>query len=105
MQPRNVHDSRDDIQIVDVREPHEWGAGHVQGARHVPMEEVPERHEEIATDREVVCVCRSGAPSGKVADELRQAGHEAENMDGGRQAWDDEGLPFVAEAGSAGQPV
>lgn len=105
MEPRNVHDSRDDSQIVDVREPHEWHAGHIEGARHIPMGDLSHRQDEIATDRKVVCVCRSGARSGQVADALAQAGYDAENMDGGMQAWDEQGLPFVAEDGSPGQVV
>jgi rhodanese-related sulfurtransferase len=105
MEPRKVHDSRDDIQILDVREPHEWRAGHIEGARHIPMGELSDRRDEIADDRKVVCVCRSGARSGQVADALSRAGYDAENMDGGMQAWDDQGLPFIASDGSAGQVV
>lgn len=103
MQPRKVHDDRDDIQILDVREPHEWRAGHIEGAHHLPMGELSDRQDEIASDRKVVCVCRSGSRSGQVAQALSKAGYDAENMDGGMQGWDEEGLPFVAEDGSPGQ--
>lgn len=103
MEPRKVHNARDNIQILDVREPHEWRAGHIEGAHHLPMDELSDRQDELATDHKIVCICRSGARSGQVADQLTRAGYDAENMDGGMQAWDEEGLPFIAKDGTPGQ--
>lgn len=97
MEPRQVHDTWDEIQILDVREPYEWNAGHIEGALHIPMGQLSVRQEEIATDRTVVCVCRSGARSGRVAKALVRAGYDAENMDGGMEAWSEQDLPFIAE--------
>lgn len=99
MQPREAHEAGDAVQLLDVREPDEWRAGHVEGAHHVPMGEVGARQQELATDRPIVCVCRSGARSGKVASALARAGYEAHNLDGGMQAWAAAGLPMVAEDG------
>lgn len=103
MEPTEVHDIHDEIQILDVREPYEWEAGHIEGADHIPMGELAARQEEIAKDRKVVCVCRSGARSGQVADALVRAGYDAENMVGGMQAWSRADLPFVASDGSPGE--
>lgn len=100
MTPREAHEQRTDIQIVDVRNPDEWDAGHIEGADHVPMDQVRSRQDEIATDRTVVAVCRSGARSGDVAAALRRAGYDAENLEGGLQAWSRAGLPLVTEHGS-----
>lgn len=103
MEPHKVHHARDDIQLLDVREPYEWRAGHIAGAVHIPMGELQARQDEIATDRTVVCVCRSGSRSGRVADALTSAGYDAENMEGGMQAWRDQGLEIRAQDGSRGR--
>ncbi|MBW3659827.1 MAG: rhodanese-like domain-containing protein [Actinobacteria bacterium] len=103
MDPVTAHEERDDVQFLDVREPFEWDAGHIEGAVHIPMGELNDRRDEIATDRTVVAVCRSGARSGQVAAALTRAGYTAENLEGGMQAWDRAGLPFVAADGSDGE--
>lgn len=100
MTPHEAYEQRARLQILDVREPDEWDAGHIEGADHVPMDQVRGRYDEIATDRTIVAVCRSGARSGDVAAALRQAGYDAENMDGGLQAWSEEDLPLVTENGA-----
>ena len=93
MNPRQVLDQKAVLQIVDVREPHEWEGGHIEGARHIPMNDVPTRLAEIDLDRPVVTVCRSGNRSGQVAAYLAQAGFTAHNMDGGMATWERQGLP------------
>lgn len=90
----------DDAQYLDVREPHEWAVGHIEGATHIPMSQLGARQDEIAQDRKVVCVCRSGNRSGMVTQALVNAGYDAENLEGGMQAWERAGLPFVAEDGA-----
>ncbi len=97
MEPTDVMDRIDDVQVVDVREPDEWQAGHIDDAAHIPMDEVDRRLDELDEDTQVVTVCRSGARSGEVADQLRDRGYDAENMEGGMQAWQDAGLPFTSE--------
>ncbi|MBW3619382.1 MAG: rhodanese-like domain-containing protein [Actinobacteria bacterium] len=101
--PVTAHEERDDVQFLDVREPYEWDAGHIEGAVHIPMGELNARRDEIAEDRTVVAVCRSGARSSQVAQALVRAGYPAENLDGGMQAWERAGLPFVATDGSDGE--
>lgn len=95
--PEELAEQRDDVQLLDVREPEEWQAGHIEGAVHIPLGELNARVGEIARDRRVVCVCRVGSRSQAVADALNRAGFEAENLDGGMVAWESAGLPFVAE--------
>ena len=102
MDPKTVYTRRDEVQLVDVREPEEWQAGHVDGAVHIAMDELSHRQDELATDRQIVTVCRSGNRSGAVANALREAGYRAENLEGGMKAWEKAGLPFVAEDG--GEP-
>ena len=87
----------EEIVVVDVREPHEWNAGHIPQAKHVPMAQVPHRLEEIPRDRDVVMVCRSGARSGRIQDYLlRQGGYtRVMNLTGGMVRWSREVDPNV----------
>jgi rhodanese-related sulfurtransferase len=74
--------------ILDVREPDEWSAGHVEGSLHVPMGQVAARLADIPGDCRVVVACRSGGRSARVTDFLRQQGYDAVNLEGGLKAWD-----------------
>lgn len=105
MQPTQVHDRTGELQIIDVREPDEWQAGHIQTARHIPMDELPDRLDEIDRDQPLVTVCRSGSRSGKMADLLREHGYDAQNMEGGMEAWDDADLPYQDTDGTQGQVI
>lgn len=97
MDPREAYQQRDRAQLLDVREPDEWFAGHIEGSVHIPIGELAQRQAELADDRLIVAVCRSGSRSGVVADALQRAGYHAENLDGGLQAWQSDGLPLVAD--------
>jgi rhodanese-related sulfurtransferase len=89
--------------LLDVREPHEWDAGHAPLARHVPLGQLPQRVDEIPTDRPVVVVCRSGNRSARAAALLARNGREAANLVGGMHDWSRAGLPIVATGGRAGR--
>ena len=102
MDPREVAERLDEVQLIDVREPDEWEAGRIEGARHIPLGEIGDRLGEIDKSRPVVAVCRSGGRSKRVVDALRSRGYEAENLSGGMQAWDEAGLPFGAPDGGPG---
>ena len=62
---------------VDVREPEEWQAGHLDGSLWIPLGELQSRAGELPRDRPLVIVCRSGARSGYAADALVAAGYDA----------------------------
>jgi rhodanese-related sulfurtransferase len=85
--------------LLDVREPYEWEAGHVEGATPMPMGEVMARLAEVPVDRQVVVVCRSGHRSAQVAAYLCQIGRDAVNLDGGMHAWEDAARPMVSDTG------
>ena len=87
-----------DAQLLDVREDDEWEAGHVEGALHVPMSEVPQRLDELP-EGETYVVCRSGGRSARVVAWLAQNGYDAVNVDGGMGAWAEAGRPMVSETG------
>jgi len=84
-----------DADLVDVREPYEFEAGHIDGARHVPIPELSEFAQTLDPQRPVVFVCRVGARSGMAAQAFRRAGFEAYNLAGGMVAWERSGLPFT----------
>lgn len=93
-----MNERRDEVQVLDVRQPEEWAAGRIEGATLIPMSDVADRLEQIARDRTVVVVCRSGRRSGKVAKYLARSGFSADNLDGGLDRWDAEGLPLTSGA-------
>lgn len=97
LHPEQVHARRDEVQLLDVREVPEWVAGHIEDALHVPMHQLHAAQDQLADDRTIVCVCRSGHRSAAVAEALRRAGYDAVNMLGGMQGWAADDLPFVAE--------
>lgn len=92
-----------DATILDVREPYEWRAGHIAGARHVPMNSVPvtvtHDPDAIPNDRRVYAVCGMGGRSGQVVAWLVHHGYDAVNVAGGMHAWQDAGRPMIAENG------
>jgi rhodanese-related sulfurtransferase len=105
MTPSQLAARLHDVQVVDVRWPNEWDAGHVEGSRHIPQDELDDRLGELDRARPVVTVCRSGNRSAAAAESLRGDGLDAENLDGGLLAWADAGLPLVTDAGAAGEVV
>jgi rhodanese-related sulfurtransferase len=93
------------VTLVDVRWPNEWEAGRIEGAVHIPQDELDDRLDELDTGRLVVTVCRRGERSAIAADELRAEGFRAENLEGGMDAWAQEGLPVVDGEGRPGAVV
>jgi len=95
----------DRFQVVDVRYPNEWEAGHIDGAVHIPVDYVYERVGELDAGRPVVTVCLSGARSAEAAKDLAGEGFEVESLDGGMRAWVAQGLAIVASDGGPGRIV
>lgn len=90
--------------LIDVRRPYEWDAGRIAGARHLEMNDLASNAEEIPRDRAVVFYCRSGSRSALAAAAFRQAGWDAYNLDGGIQAWVDQGLELDPLDGEVAPP-
>jgi rhodanese-related sulfurtransferase len=89
----------DGAQLVDVRVAHEWDAGHIAGATHLPLEELAERSNELDTDRPVVLYCRGGTRSSMAAEALEGAGFKAVKLTEGIVGWDEAGLELAPEGG------
>jgi rhodanese-related sulfurtransferase len=91
--------------LLDVRNPDEWEAGHVEAATWIPMDQLVERQGELPTDREIVVICKVGGRSARVAEALVNAGYAAANIAGGAEAWQAAGLPIVTSDGRPGTVV
>jgi len=73
--------------LVDVREPHEYEAGHVAGAVLVPLSTVPTSLDQFAADAPTYVICRSGARSYRACEFLEGQGLVGINVEGGTMAW------------------
>jgi rhodanese-related sulfurtransferase len=87
------------IQLIDVREDHEWEAGRIAGARHLALGEVAAQAESISREIPVVFYCRVGGRSAMAANAFARAGYDAHNMVGGLEAWAAQGLPLEPDDG------
>jgi molybdopterin/thiamine biosynthesis adenylyltransferase/rhodanese-related sulfurtransferase/molybdopterin converting factor small subunit len=81
-------DAGEPLDIIDVREPHEWAICRIPGARLVPLGSLAERMHELDSARTYVLQCRTGARSARAVGVLRQAGfRRLLNLRGGVLAW------------------
>lgn len=85
-----------DAVILDVREDYEWEAGHVDGAIHIPLEQLPARLEELDPDVDLNVICRTGGRSFRATTWLNQNGYSAFNVVGGMGAWFEADMPMVS---------
>jgi rhodanese-related sulfurtransferase len=94
-------------QVIDVRTDHEWEAGRIAGATHLPLAELAQRAGEIDRERPVLLYCRGGNRSTMATAALADAGYDAAKLGEGIVGWADAGLPldpedgYVAESGEA----
>lgn len=80
---------RGDVVLVDVRPPQEFDAGHIEGARSIPIEELDRRLDELPTGREVIAYCRGPfcAYAHEAVRTLRAKGRDARRLDDGWPEW------------------
>jgi adenylyltransferase/sulfurtransferase len=90
-------DKGDDIQIIDVREPHEYEIGQIPNSKLIPLGQVLNRMNEIDPDRQTVVHCKMGGRSAKAIDALQRSGFPGKliNLKGGITAWSNEVDPRV----------
>jgi rhodanese-related sulfurtransferase len=90
--------NREDALVVDVRDPGEFGTGHILGAKNVPLSRIDAAGSEIAAKRKekpVIVYCDNGSRSVKAASALRNQGFSrVVNLSGGLAAWQQAGLPL-----------
>lgn len=82
--------------VVDVRNPREWSAGHIEGSLNIPLNHLQERVHEIPRDRRIAVQCAGGYRSSIAASILQQYGITNQiEIAGGLAAWEAAGLPLV----------
>lgn len=102
LEPKRVNEILEagEAVLIDVREPYEWEAGRIAGARHIELERLGGKADELPTDTPVIFQCRMGRRSALATQAFRAVGFDAYNMRGGIQAWANEGLPLEPEGGT-----
>ena len=85
----------DGAYVVDVREPQEYVAGHVPGARLVPLATFADTTHELPTNRPIYVICQSGSRSMVAAQHLDRSGRDARTVVGGVNGWIGAGRPII----------
>ncbi|MGH3851664.1 MAG: rhodanese-like domain-containing protein, partial [Pseudonocardiaceae bacterium] len=90
-------DKGDDIQIIDVREPHEYEIAQIPNSKLIPLGQVLNHMNEIDPDRETVVHCKMGGRSAKAIEALKRSGFQGRliNLAGGITAWSNDVDPSV----------
>jgi rhodanese-related sulfurtransferase/DNA-binding HxlR family transcriptional regulator len=81
--------ARGEVVLVDVRPDEEFAAGHIEGARSIPLDELERRLGELPGDHEIVAYCRGPfcAYAHQAVRQLRSAGRDARRLDSGWPEW------------------
>ena len=87
---KELLESGEQLNLVDVREDDEVAEGIIPGAIHIPLGEVSERVGELDKSKSYIIICRSGGRSGRATEFLEDAGYDAANMTGGMLEWEGE---------------
>jgi rhodanese-related sulfurtransferase len=88
--------NREEALVIDVRDPGEYKAGHILGARNLPVARIAEDAASVAKrkDRPLIIYCDGGNRSAKALGALKQQGFSrVVNLSGGIGAWQQAGLP------------
>lgn len=75
-------------QLIDVREPDEYAAGHILGARNIPLTQLRFRMKELRKDQPIYLYCQNGIRSGRAAQMLYRKGYrDLYHLKGGFKMW------------------
>ena len=87
----------DRMQIIDVREPHEFDIAKIPGTKLIPLNHVVTRMNEIDPEVETIVHCKGGVRSAKAIQALKRAGFSGRliNLKGGITAWSEDVDPRV----------
>ena len=86
--------NREDALVLDVRDPGEYDAGHILGAKNYPLKQLESGEVAKRKNQPLIVYCDGGQRSQKAAALLRKQGYEkVVNLSGGLGAWQQAGLP------------
>jgi len=86
--PAELAGRLNEVTLLDVREPHEWNVSHLEGAIHIPLQQLPKRLAEVPRDKEIVVYCRMGGRSAHAQHFMKDNGFtRVRNLAGGLIAW------------------
>jgi adenylyltransferase/sulfurtransferase len=82
--------AHDAFELIDVREPFEFEIARIDGAKLLPLGEIPERAEELDREQTLIVHCHSGRRSAQAVRLLKQRGFaNVYSLEGGIDAWSD----------------
>jgi rhodanese-related sulfurtransferase len=84
-----------DAQLIDVRSPSEFAAGHIPGAINIPMDQIESRLDDLRTAMPIVLICQIGKRARMTAGLLEPCNLKISILDGGTNTWIQAGLPIV----------
>ncbi len=90
-------DDGDDFQLIDVRQPDEYAFAKIEGAKLIPLGEIPSRVGELDPSKEVILHCKMGGRSARAIEFLQASGYTGplKNLRGGITAWSNEVDPKI----------
>jgi rhodanese-related sulfurtransferase len=100
--PQKAAEMRD-AQLIDVRTRAEHEASRLEGARHIPLDELQASAGELDRGRPIVFYCRTGERSAMARDAFVAAGFDAYSVAGGLLAWAEDGLPLEPQGAAVAQ--
>ena len=80
----------DNTVAIDVRRDDEWVTGHVTGAIHIPVDDLPDRMGDVPTDKKLLFICAAGVRSGLACEIASSMGYDSEtlyNIEDGTPYW------------------
>ncbi|TWH04709.1 rhodanese-related sulfurtransferase [Nocardioides sp. J9] len=91
----------EELVVLDVREDDEWAAGHIDGAVHIPLMELPARLGEFVELEapQTLVVCKAGGRSARAVAYLAQQGYDVVNLVDGMIGWERAGRAMVSDTG------
>lgn len=75
------------LDFIDVREAHEFQAGHAPGAKNLPLSTLEQSYKELHPDHEYHIICQGGVRSASACQFLSAQGFSVTNVEGGMNAW------------------
>ena len=78
---------KQELNLIDVREVHEYQAGHAPGAKNLPLSTLEQGYKELKPDQEYYIICQGGARSASACSFLSAQGLKVTNVEGGMNHW------------------